>query len=62
MRDQLRTLDFEDDETVAIALGAGGAFAFVLGVVAGSASSAWWASARQSPAGASTHARCSPSG
>jgi prefoldin subunit 5 len=36
VRDQLRTLDFEDDETVAIALGAGGAFAFVLGVVAGS--------------------------
>jgi prefoldin subunit 5 len=36
VRDQLRTLDFEDDETVAIALGAVGAFAFVLGVVAGS--------------------------
>jgi hypothetical protein len=36
VRDQLRTLDLEDDETVAIALGAGGAFAFGLGVIAGS--------------------------
>lgn len=36
MRDQLRNLDFEDDETVAMALGAGGTFAFALGVVAGS--------------------------
>ena len=36
MRDQLRTLDLEDDETVAMALGAGGAFAFLLGIVAGS--------------------------